>query len=184
MDAALRTSKGPRGRTRRDARTPAARRDLERIQQARIRLDVATVDLQVAERQGGPFHPAACHFRDVLTEARRTWDRLRAELGSRALDSALKALPAALVELERTDWWLMLIGGETYGVEPVGPTVLAPALWRLVRLTSHPDGPYYAARIADGTTCCDCAEWVYKVADQIDAPACKHLAALAWLGWI
>lgn len=184
MDAALRTSNVPRSRTRTAPRARAAQRDIERIQRARIRLDVAAVDLQVAERHLGPFHETACHFREALAEARRGWDRLRAELGTPALDAAVAARPAALIELERSDWWLMLIGGETFGVAAVSATPLAPAVWRLVRLPTHADGPYHAARLADGTTRCDCAEWTYRVEDLLDAPACKHLAALAGLGWI
>jgi hypothetical protein len=182
MDAALRTP--TRRRTRPIPRAPLARRDIERVQRARIRLDVAAVDLESAEQHLGPFHDTSCHFRDTLADARRAWDRLRAELGTPALDAALVAPPAALIELDRTEWWLVLIGGRTYGVEPVPATPLAPVLWRLVRLPTHDDGPYYAARLRDGTTRCDCAEWTYQVADLIDAPACKHLAALASLGWL
>jgi hypothetical protein len=161
-----------------------ARRDIERVQRARILLDVAAVDLETAESHLGAFHPTACRFRDALADARRVWERLRAELGTPVLVAAVAAPPAALIELEGTEWWLVLIGGRTYGVEPVPPTSLAPVLWRLVRLPAHEDGPYYAARLRDGTTRCDCAEWTYQVADLIDAPACKHLAALDALGWL
>jgi hypothetical protein len=184
MDAALRTPTPPRRRTRPNLRAPLARRDIERVQRARILLDVATVDLEAAEQLVGPFHATACHFRERLAEFRRDWDRLRAELGTRVLEAALAAPPVALVELDRTAWWLVLIGGRTYGVEPVPPTPLAPVLWRLVHLPRHEDGPYYAARLRDGTARCDCAEWTYQVADLPGAPPCKHLAALEFLGWL
>jgi hypothetical protein len=184
MDAALRTPTPPRHRTRLSPHAPPARRDIERVQRTRLLLDVAALDLEVAELRLGAFHPTACYFRDVLAETRRAWDRLRAELGTPALESAVAGLPVALIELERSAWWLMLIGGRTYAVEPVPPTSLAPVLWRLVRLPTHDDGPYYAARLHDGTTRCDCAEWTYQVADLIEAPSCKHLATLASLGWL
>jgi hypothetical protein len=66
-------------------------------------------------------------------------------------------------------------------------TELAPVQWRLTRL--HPpldDGPYYVCRLADGSTQCDCAEWTYQIAENGDSRKthCKHLAALAALGWI
>ena len=53
----------------------------------------------------------------------------------------------------------------------------------------HPpleDGPYYVCRLADGSTQCDCAEWTYQIAENRDGRKthCKHLAALAALGWI
>ena len=82
---------------------------------------------------------------------------------------------------------LIVIGGRTYCLQRVAGTELAPVQWRLTR--PHPpleDGPYYACRLADGSTQCDCAEWTYQIADNGDPRQahCKHLAALAALGWI
>ena len=74
--------------------------------------------------------------------------------------------------------------GKTYGVERVPGTPPAPLQYRLTRLPPLDDGPYYACRLRDGSTQCDCAEWTYQVADIPDALPCKHLAALAVLGWL
>ncbi len=79
---------------------------------------------------------------------------------------------------------LILIGGKTYGVERVPGTPLAPLQYRLTRLPPLDDGPYYACQLRDGSTQCDCAEWTYQVAQVPDAPPCKHLAALAAMGWL
>ena len=80
---------------------------------------------------------------------------------------------------------LVPIGGRTYRVQRIEGTALAPIQWRLTRL--HPpleDGPYYACRLHDGSTQCDCAEWTYQVAGNAGRPPCKHLAALDALWWI
>ena len=82
---------------------------------------------------------------------------------------------------------LIVIGGRTYCTQRVAGTELAPVQWRLTR--PHPpleDGPYYACRLADGATQCDCAEWTYQIAGIGDSRKvhCKHVAALAALGWI
>ena len=37
---------------------------------------------------------------------------------------------------------------------------------------------------ADGSTQCDCAEWFYREDAPTAPDLCKHLAALAALGWI
>jgi hypothetical protein len=158
---------------------------VERAQRARIVLDVAAVDLEASESRLGLFHPATCHYRAVLAGLRRDWDRLRAELGTRRLEAAVAAPPRAAVVLERPGapaLELILIGGRTYAAEPIPATPLAPVVWRLTRLPPHDDGPYHAARLRDGSTQCDCAEWTYDVADVPGAPPCKHLAALAALG--
>ena len=64
-------------------------------------------------------------------------------------------------------------------------TALAPVQWCLTRLDPPlDDGPYYACRLRDGSTQCDCAEWTYQIAGNGDRTLCKHLAALAALGWI
>ena len=53
---------------------------------------------------------------------------------------------------------LIAIAGRTYRVERLAATPLAPALWRLTRLPLSDDGPYYVARLRDGSRRCDCAE--------------------------
>ncbi len=152
-------------------------------------LDVAAADLQVAEARLGPFHETTWHFRHALDEARRSWDRLRAEFGSSALEAALDEAPATILTLGEaaTDGpkaILIPLGGKTYRVERIAGTALAPVLWRLTRLPASEDGPYYAARLRDGTTRCDCAEWTFEVAEIDGAPPCKHLAGLRALGWL
>jgi hypothetical protein len=62
--------------------------------------------------------------------------------------------------------------------------MLAPSQYRLTCLPEPGDGPYYACRLSDGTTQCDCADWVYHVAGEPDARPCKHLCALDELGWL
>jgi hypothetical protein len=82
---------------------------------------------------------------------------------------------------------LVIIAGQTYRTQRVAGTELAPVQWRLTRLhPPHDDGPYYACRLADGATQCDCAQWTYQIAGNGDGRTahCKHLAALAALGWI
>jgi hypothetical protein len=151
-------------------------------------LDVAAADLEVAEARLGPFHETAWYFRNALAEARRSWDRLRATHGGAALDAALAEPPVTVLTIGGAEGLpevvLVPIGGRTYRAEPVAPTPLAPRLWRLTRLPASEDGPYYAGRLRDGSTRCDCAEWTYQVQDVAEAPPCKHLAALAALGWI
>jgi hypothetical protein len=187
----------------RDPSDPA-RRAIELAQRGRMILDVSAADLEAAEAAYGPFHPTAWHFRNALNEARRSWDRLRAEFGGAALEAALTEPPlTALVvgsdaEPDRigrcpapvpgrpAPLVLIPIAGRTYRVQRVEGTALAPIQWRLTRL--HPpleNGPYYACRLHDGSTQCDCAEWTYQVADA-DHPGlfCKHLAALDALGWV
>ncbi len=189
----------------RDLSDPS-RRAVELAQRGRMILDVCTADLEAAEGLKGPFHAITWHFRNARDEARRSWDRLRAEFGGPALDAALAEPPLTLLVLRGPkpgardtlaeppagrepcgSVLLVPIGGQTYRAERVEGTPLAPLLWRLTRL--HPpleDGPYYACRLADGSTQCDCAEWTYQIAgtDRQGQAHCKHLAALAALGWI
>jgi hypothetical protein len=192
----------------RDPSDPA-RRAVELAQRGRMILDVAAADLEAAEATCGPFHPTAWHFRNALDEARRSWDRLRAELGGHTLEAALSQPPLTILVLgggsgkcegtaelgsdvdrpipAATSVVLVPIGGRTYRVQRVDGTALAPIQWRLTRL--HPpleDGPYYACRLRDGSTQCDCAEWTYQIAGNGDSRMthCKHIAALAALGWI
>jgi hypothetical protein len=170
------------------------RRAVELAQRGRIILDVSIADLEAAEAVHGAFHPITWHFRNACNEARRSWERLRAELGTRALKAALERPPLVILPLGE-DWdggalpraVLIVITGRTYCLQRITGTELAPVLWRLTR--PHPpleDGPYFACRLADGSTQCDCAEWTYQVADNGDPrhAHCKHLSALAALGWI
>jgi hypothetical protein len=172
------------------------RHAVELAQRGRIILDVSIADLEAAEAVHGAFHPIAWHFRNACNEARRSWERLRAELGTRRLEAALEQPPLVVLTLGEHARGpqagtpravLIVIGGRTYCLQRVAGTELAPVQWRLTR--PHPpldDGPYYACRLADGSTQCDCAEWTYQIAENGHArrPHCKHLAALASLGWI
>src|SRR5918998_6916361 len=82
----------------RDPSDPA-RRAVELAQRGRMILDVSAADLEVAEAALGPFHATAWHFRNALNEARRSWDRLRAEYGGAALDRALREPPLTVLTL-------------------------------------------------------------------------------------
>src|SRR3954470_18769208 len=91
----------PRGRAPARRRDPADPqwRAVELAQRGRMILDVAAADLEVAETRLGPFHPTACHFREALAEARRSWDRLRARLGGALLEEALAEPPVTVLTL-------------------------------------------------------------------------------------
>src|SRR4051794_6588963 len=140
-------------------------KSIELAQRGRLILDVAAADLEVAESALGPFHPTSWHFRNALAEARRSWDRLRADFGGAALDAALDEPPATVLTLGDDAPGgplavLVPITGQAYRVERVPGTPPAPIQWRLTRLRPPlEDGPYYACRLADGSTQCDCAEW-------------------------
>ncbi len=82
----------------RDASDPA-RRAVELAQRGRMILDVALADLEAAETVLGAAHPTCWHFRQGLDEARRSWDRLRAQFGGKALEAALAEPPVAVLEL-------------------------------------------------------------------------------------
>ncbi len=150
-------------------------------------LDVSAADLEVAEQSLGAFHEVSWYFRQALLEAKRSWDRLRAEFGSAALEEALQEPPVTILTLGGDHPGplavLIPIAGHTYGAERVIGTALAPVIWRLTRLPPHGDSPYHVCRLADGSTQCDCAEWTYQI-EGISAAHCKHLAALAALHWI
>ncbi|MGO9913389.1 MAG: hypothetical protein ACLQIB_01560 [Isosphaeraceae bacterium] len=165
---------------------------VELAQRGRMIVDVATVDLEAAEAAFGPFHPTTWHFRNALNEARRSWERLRAELGTKAIDAALREPPLVVLTLARPADGsprvvLVSIAGQTYRTEKVVGTEAAPIQWRLTRLLPPLDhGPYYVCRLADGLTQCDCADWIFQIAESVDCRKthCKHLAALSALGWI
>src|SRR4051812_33943389 len=119
--------------------TPVRRRNpddpafkaVEMAQRGRMILDVAAADLEGAEAALGPFHPTAWHFRGALDEARRAWDRLRAQFGGAALEAALLEPPLAVLTLGgetsgRPAVTLIPIGGKTYGAERIEGTELAP----------------------------------------------------------
>jgi hypothetical protein len=173
---------------RRDPADPAWK-SVELAQRGRMILDVAAADLAMAEERLGAFHPTTWHFRNALAEARRSWDRLRVEYGGAALEAALAEPPVAILTLGDDAPGgplaiLIPIGGKTYRVERIAGTEPAPRIWRLTRLPPRDDGPYYACRLRDGSTQCDCAEWAYAADDAPGPLVCKHLAALAALGWI
>jgi hypothetical protein len=165
---------------------------VELVQRGRMIVDVSAVDLEAAETMLGLFHPTTWHFRTALNEARRSWERLRAELGTKTIEAALSEPPLAVLTLgERAAGspriLLVPIAGQTYSAERVCGTELAPIQWRLARLVPPLDqGPYYVCRLADGLLQCDCADWIYqKAACESGARAhCKHLAALTALEWI
>ncbi|WZO98554.1 hypothetical protein EP7_000134 [Isosphaeraceae bacterium EP7] len=175
------------------ARVAVDARTVEIVQRARLIVEVAEVDLEVAEGRLGPFHEVTWHFRNALAESRRDWDRLRAELGTPKLDAALARPSVAVLTLgcdvsgrQRVATFIA-ITGRAYHVEPVPGTRLAPVQWHIGRFDATPDdGLYYACRLADRSTQCDCAEWAYQADSEVGAPPrpCKHLAALIALGWL
>jgi len=175
----------------RDESDPA-RCAVELVQRGRLILDVSAADLEAAEATFGAFHPTTWYFRNALNEAQRSWEQLRAELGTKAIEAALGQLPLTTLTLGepangRPHVVLILITGQTYSSQRVAGTALAPIQWRLIRLNPPlENGPYYVCRLADGSTQCDCADWTYQIAEteNVRRTQCKHLAALAALGWI
>ncbi len=181
----------PRSLRDRDDSDPY-RRAVELAQRGRLILDVSSADLEAAEAACGPFHPTTWHFRNSLNEAQRSWERLRAELGTKTIEAALHLPPLTVLTLSepvngRAQVQLVLIAGQTYRTQRVRGTEQAPIQWRLTRL--HPpldNGPYYVCRLADRSTQCDCAEWTYRIAETGNSHTahCKHVVALDALGWI
>lgn len=176
-------------------------------------LDVTAADLKAAEEAYGPFHPTAWHFRTAWHEAMRSWDCLRARVGGATLEAALEEPPRVVLALgpgapgytpDPSGRWplpqpqppgpgsappapvlLVPIAGKTYQVLRAAGGPLAPRIWRLTRMNPPlDDGPYYACRLHDHSTQCDCAEWAYGPDAAHPRPLCKHLAALASLGWL
>src|SRR3954454_1577536 len=86
----------------RDASDPA-RRAAELAQRGRMILDVSAADLEAAEAAFGPFHPTTWHFRNAWHEARRSWERLRAEVGTKVLEAALGQPPLVVLTLGQGD---------------------------------------------------------------------------------
>jgi hypothetical protein len=164
----------------------------ELAQRSRLILDVSSADLEAAEAAFGAFHPTTSHFRDALNEARRAWEGIRAQLGTKVVSAALSQPPMTTLMLGEESsgtprFVLVLIDGNTYLTEQVPGTELAPIQWRLNRLLSPlEDGPYYLCRLANRSTQCDCADWTFRIAETPAARTalCKHLAALVSLGWI
>ncbi len=184
----VRSSRALRDRDESDPQRQA----IELVQRGRMILEVSEADLEASEAALGPFHPTTWHFRNALSEVRRSWERLRAELGTKTLEAALDQPPLTVLTLGRPmagspGVELVLIGGQTYRTQRVAGTELAPIQWRLTRLhAATDDGPYYVCRLADGSTQCDCAQWIYRIAETGNAHKihCKHLAALSALAWI
>lgn len=164
----------------------------ELVQRGRMILDVAEADLAAAEARLGPFHETTWHFRNTRDEARKSWDKLLAEFGRRALEAALARPPATVLDLNlhngqsQTSVQLVPIAGKTYRVEQLSGTTLSPVQFRLTRLPTHEDGPYYVCQLRDGSTQCDCAHWIYHIAETNASRSslCKHQAALRSLGWL
>jgi len=165
---------------------------VELVQRGRLILDVSAADLEAAEATFGAFHPTTWYFRNARNEAQVSWERLRAELGTKALDAALDQPPLTALTLDEPARGmprvvLILIAGQTYRTQKVAGTELAPIQWRVTRLNPPlENGPYYVCRLADGSTQCDCADWTYQIAETVNdrKTHCKHSSALAALGWI
>ena len=161
----------------------------ERIQRGRIVLDVARADLDASETVLGSAHPTTWHFREALTAAQIAWDRLRAEFGGVAIEAILLGPSVAVVPAKKGHYpcpalrWIS-IQGRTFAAQSMGGCRPAPARWWLARLQPPLEyGPYYVCQLADGSTQCDCAEWIYR--DEAPGrPPCKHIAALRELGWV
>lgn len=162
------------------------------MQRGRLILDVSAADVEASEATLGTFHPTTWYFRNSLTEAQRSWERLRAEVGTRVVEAALNQPPLTVLTLgqstaTRPEVVVVLIAGQTYRPQKVIGSELAPIQWRLSRLRPPlENGPYYVCRLANGLTQCDCADWTYQIAgtEKIRTSRCKHLAALHALGWI
>ncbi len=162
-------------------------KSVELAQRGRMVLDVALADLHYAEANLGPFHETTWHFRNALAEARISWDRLRAEFGTRALEAALAEPPLTFLTLgdpKKPVAVLVVVAGQTYRVQQQAATAIAPSMWKLTSLAEDGEGPYYVARLRDGSARCDCAEWTYNVAEIEGAKPCKHIAGLESLGWL
>ena len=152
-------------------------------------LEISGLDLEVAEARLGPFHETSIFFRAALSEARRSWDRLRALYGGAALEAALAEPPVTALTIgEAPDGGpaalFVPIRGRTYRAEQIPGTRPAPVQWRLTRVPDPGTSPYYACRLGDGSLQCDCAEWAYLPDDLGGSGPCKHLEALRALGWI
>jgi hypothetical protein len=167
-------------------------RDIELAQRGRIILDVAKTDFDICVQRLGSEHSTTWFFRNALDEARRAWERLEYNLGSVALDRALRLPSVAVLTLKNPtsldDVRLFVIEGRTYAAEWVEGTPLAPVQWRLHHLSStRENGPYYVCRLSDGTTHCDCGEWIFRGssprAGTTTVDLCKHLQAITSLGW-
>ena len=192
MQPSMVLGKSAPAHTRDQRQIRLTRATAEFAQYCLLAVDVARADLEVAEAEFGPSHPTTSHFRNSLNQVRRSWERLRAALGIRAIEAALSEPPLTTLVLKEhtknsTQIVLVLIDGKTYSTQKVPGTELAPIQWRLARL--HPpldDGPYYVCRLANGSTQCDCADWTYRIAETTDAlkRKCKHVSALSSLGWI
>ncbi|MEW4567851.1 hypothetical protein AB1L88_08285 [Tautonia sp. JC769] len=173
-------------RPRRGVLDAPAFKSVELAQRGRMILDVAEADLAASESILGPFHDTTWFFRRALADARDSWDRLRARFGLPVLEAALDEPPATVLTLGRSatpDAVLVVIGGTTYALHRQPPSADAPRIWRLTRIPPSDDGPFHACRLADGSTQCDCAHWIFDIADRSDS-FCKHLAALDALGWL
>src|SRR5437763_1098578 len=64
-----------------------------RPQRGRVTVGVTAADREAAEAAYGPCRATAWHFRNAWYEARKSWDRRRAEIGGATLDAALAEPP-------------------------------------------------------------------------------------------
>src|SRR5262245_36694382 len=100
MDAPPRLeSHAPAPSSREPCVSLTAWKSVELVQRGRIILDVSEMDLAATEARLGAFHETTWFFRHQLADARRAWERLRAEYGTRALEAALLEPPQAIVPL-------------------------------------------------------------------------------------
>jgi len=165
---------------------------IELVQRGRMILDLAEADYEEVVGRRGHDREAAWQCRNTLTEASQSWQRLVEDLGMDTVQTALRQPSQSAIHLESVGHKgqtisLILIGGSTYTVMREPGVELAPVQWRVARLKPNvePD-PYYVCRLANGTFQCDCAEWIYRIAetDRLRTTHCKHSAALHALGWI
>ena len=101
----------------------------ELAQRGRLILDVSSADLEAAEATFGAFHPTTWHFRNSLSEAQQSWERLRAEMGIKMCEAALELPPLTTLTLAEStntgsEVIVILIAGQTYRPERVGGTEL------------------------------------------------------------
>ena len=182
---------------------------VELAQRGRMILDVSAADLEASEAANGPFHATTWHFRNAWYEAKASWDRLRAEIGGATLDAALDEPPLTVLALGPGAERLRArpLGPLARCPSPAGPGRPRPAdpdrrpdvpgprasrarRWPrcsggspgfIPRSTTAPITPAGSATAPPSATAPS-----GSISSPTPAPhaLCKHLAALAALGWI
>ncbi len=172
-------------------RAALARRVIERVQRLKIVLAVATVDLEVAIDRFGAFSEHTWSHRRLLADARRAWERVRADLGQVDLGRALARPPIVSLPIggDSARIRAISIGGQCYLVHRAVPVEyqlrsFCNLLAIETRPSARPSEPYRVFRLRNGDTQCDCADWYFRIAEQPRPGACKHIAALESLGWL